>query len=142
MTTVEQNKAMVRRIFEEGMDQHKPAVYYELLAPDFVNHTYPLPQAGPAGFAMMGEMYTNAFSGFKVTYDSVVGEGNQVFTRGNFSGTHTGVFNGIPATGKTVRVGFMDSWVVKDGKLSENWVQLDMFGLLQQLGVIPQPQSA
>lgn len=87
----------------------------------------------------MGGKWRNAFSGFKVTVDNVIGEGDQVFNRGAVSGTHTGVFNGIPATGKSIQVGYFENWVVRDGKLSENWVQLDYYGLLLQLGVIPQP---
>ncbi|NJM40981.1 MAG: ester cyclase [Anaerolineae bacterium] len=50
MTTVEQNKDMVRRLIEVGINQNKPDVYYEVLAPDYINHSSPLPQAGPAGF--------------------------------------------------------------------------------------------
>ena len=138
MTTVEKNKLLVRRVFEEGMNQNKPQIYPEVIASDYVNHSLPVPQPGPAGFAMTVRIFQDAFSGFAVHIDELVGEGNKVFSRGSFSGTHTGVFNGIPATGKHFAAGFIDEWVVKDDKLSENWVQLDMFGLLQQLGVIPQ----
>ena len=77
------------------------------------------------------------FSGFTVHIDDIVAEGGKVFSRGRFSGTHTGVFNGIPATGKSFSAGFIDEWLIKDGKLGENWVQMDMFSLLQQLGAIP-----
>ncbi|NJM40980.1 MAG: ester cyclase [Anaerolineae bacterium] len=91
---------------------------------------------------MVGGIWRNAFSGFKITVDNVIGEGNHVFNRGSVSGTHIGVFNGIPATGKSIHVGYFENWVVKDGKLSANWVQLDYYGLLLQLGVIPQPQAS
>ena len=138
MATVEQNKRLVRRVFEEGMNQNKPQIYYEVIAADYVNHSLPAPQPGPPGLEMTARMFLDAFSDFVVHIDELIGEGNKVFSRGSFSGTHSGVFNGIPATGKHFTAGYIDEWVVKDGKLSENWVQLDMIGLLQQLGVVPQ----
>ena len=46
---------------------------------------------------------------------------------------------GIPATGRTIRVKYIDIWSVEDGKLKDNWVQMDMLGMLQQIGVIPTP---
>ena len=44
---------------------------------------------------------------------------------------------GIAATGKPINVKYIDIWRVENGKLVENWVQMDIFGMLQQLGVIP-----
>ena len=141
MTTVEQNKTLVCRVHEAGINQNKPSVYDKVIAPDFFFHDVSM-QPGPAGFATEVGKWTSAFSDFNVTVDSVFGEGDDVFNRGIVSGTHTGVFDGIPATGKSVHFAYFDHWVVKDGKLSECWAQLDYYGLTQQLGVIPQPQAS
>jgi predicted ester cyclase len=46
---------------------------------------------------------------------------------------------GIPATGKSVAVTYSDIWRLENGKAVENWVQMDMLGLMQQLGLIPAP---
>jgi len=51
--------------------------------------------------------------------------------------THCGEFVGIPATGKTVRLRYMDFWEVEDGKIKDNWVLLDFVDLLRQLGIDP-----
>jgi predicted ester cyclase len=56
------------------------------------------------------------------------------------TGTHRGEFMGIPATNKSVKVSYIDLWRVENGKFVENWVQLDMLGLMQQLGVVPAPE--
>jgi hypothetical protein len=37
---------------------------------------------------------------------------------------------------------YIDTWVVENGKLTDNWVQMDMLGMLQQLGVMPTPGQA
>jgi predicted ester cyclase len=46
-------------------------------------------------------------------------------------------FQGIPPTGKQVTLTSLEVYRVTGGKLAEEWVELDMLGLLQQLGVIP-----
>jgi SnoaL-like polyketide cyclase len=54
-----------------------------------------------------------------------------------FRGTHRGEFQGIPPTGKQVAFSSMEFNLVVDGKVEEHWVELDLFGLMQQLGAIP-----
>jgi predicted ester cyclase len=55
----------------------------------------------------------------------------------NWTGTHQGVFNDIPPTGKQVTVTGLDLWLFRDGRCIKHWNQEDNLGLLQQLGVIP-----
>lgn len=54
---------------------------------------------------------------------------------GVMGGTNTGQWMGIPATGKPVRVAFIDIHRVVDGKVTESWHLEDIAGMLQQLGV-------
>ncbi len=62
-------------------------------------------------------------------------EGDRVAIRWTATATHTGELMGIPATGKSVSMNgiMIDRWV--NGKVAEHWEQLDMMGLMQQLGV-------
>jgi predicted ester cyclase len=60
-----------------------------------------------------------------------------VAVRQTWHGTHTGNFQGIPPTGKQVTFTSLEVYRITGGKLAEEWVELDMLGLLQQLGVIP-----
>ncbi|MFL5991441.1 MAG: ester cyclase [Rubrobacteraceae bacterium] len=55
------------------------------------------------------------------------------------TGTHRGEFQGIPPTDKEVAFSSMEFNRVMDGKVEEHWVELDLFGLMQQLGAIPEP---
>ena len=57
-----------------------------------------------------------------------------------FRGTHRGEFQGIPPTGKEVAFSSMKFNRVVDAKVEEHWVELDLFGLMQQLGAIPEPE--
>jgi predicted ester cyclase len=58
------------------------------------------------------------------------------------TGTQQGEFMGIPPTNKPVKVSYIDLWRVENGQFVENWVQMDMLGLMQQLGVVPAPEQA
>jgi len=139
--STESNKTVIRRGFEEGINQGNLAVFDEVIAPNYVNHNFPTPVPGPEGFKQVLGMFLAGFPDLRVTLEDVLAEGDKVATRGIFTGTHRGEFNGIPATGKTVTVSYSDVWRVENGKAVENWVQMDMMGLLQQLGVIPTPEG-
>jgi predicted ester cyclase len=54
---------------------------------------------------------------------------------GKVTGTHQGEFMGIEGTGKKINLKYMDFWKVEDGKITENWVLLDIIGLFRQLGI-------
>jgi len=140
--STEQNKAIVRRVFEDGINKADLGALREVISPTYVNHSMPAPAPGPEGFAQVVGMFQQAFPDFRVTIEGVIGEGDTVASRGYFTGTHQGDFMGIPATGRPIKVGYHDLWRVEGGKGEENWVILDMMTLMQQLGVIPAPQGA
>lgn len=87
--------------------------------------------------AMTG--FFTAFPDSRMPLDDVIAEGDRVAMRHSFRGTHKAPFQGIPATGKSVVVTAIVTVKVKDGKVIEGWLNADMFGMLQQLGVVPQP---
>ncbi len=136
--STEQNKALIRRLFEEGLNQNQPSVFDELLAPNFVIHDPPpgVPQ-DREGFRQIIALFRTAFPDLHVTFEAEFADGDYVIHRGYVTGTHQGELQGIPPTGKQVKVNSLDIWRVANGKAVENWVQLDMLGLMQQLGAIP-----
>lgn len=68
-----------------------------------------------------------------VTIEDLVAENDKVAARFTFSGTQQGDFMNIPATGRQVIGNGMDLCRIEDGKITELWGQLDVFGLLEQL---------
>jgi steroid delta-isomerase-like uncharacterized protein len=140
--STEQNKAIVRRVFEEAVNQGNLALADELLASDYVNHDMPAPAPGVEGYKQVIAMFRSAFPDMVVTLEDVIADGDRVSTRGHFEGTHRGDFMGIPATGKKVSVSYIDIWRLENGKGRENWVQMDLLGMMQQLGVVPGPGQA
>jgi steroid delta-isomerase-like uncharacterized protein len=131
----ETNKAIVRRIFEEGLNQKNTGILDDLIAPSYVNYDFPMPAPGREGFKQVAAMFLSAFPDQHVVAELQIAEGDKVANRGYWTGTHRGAFLGIPATGKTVRVSFVDIWRIENDQAVENWVQQDIAGLMQQLGV-------
>ena len=107
-----------------------------------------IPSAAPGapqgieGEKMLTSQFGAAFSNAHFDIESLVGEGDQVAMRYTYHGMHTGTFNGLPATGKAFSAGGINIVRFENGKIVENWVQFDVMGLLQQLGVIPAPAQA
>lgn len=62
-------------------------------------------------------------------------DGEWVSCFGSIKAVHTGEFMGIEATGKSIVIPYMDFWLVKDGKIADNWVSVDFASVLDQLGV-------
>ena len=137
----EQNKNLVSRVMDEVMNKGNLSIANQFLAPDFVNHDFPMAKPGPDEFAKILQMFLTGFPDMHVTPEDSVAEGDRVFTRGFFTGTHKGAFQGIPPTGKKINVKYMDEWCIKNGKATDNWVRLDMLDLMQQLGVVPRPST-
>ena len=135
--STEENKAILHRFFEEVFHQKNPAALEQFFAPDMVENN--LPPEGIEAHQHFLSLYFNAFPDLTVTVEDMVAEGDKVATRGLFTGTHRGVFMGVPPTGKEVSVKYMDAWRVENGKAVENWVRLDLLDLMQQLGVVPAP---
>jgi steroid delta-isomerase-like uncharacterized protein len=79
----------------------------------------------------------NAFPDFRHKLEDVVAEGNKVAVRFTITGTNRGEFQGIPPTGKQISIGGTDFLTLVDGKITEEWVSVDMMGWMQQLGVLP-----
>lgn len=131
-------ESLVRRFFEEGFNGRNLDLIDELIASEYVNHNMPAPAPGPDGFKRVITGFISAFPDMRITIEDVVSEGDRVATRGTWTGTHDGEFNGIPATGRSVAISYCDIWRIENGRFVENWVQMDMVGLMGQLGVLPE----
>ena len=78
-----------------------------------------------------------AFSEKVCTDEARIAEGEWMAAFGAQVAIHSGIFMGIPPTGKRVEIRYMDFWKVKDGKIVDNWVMVDFPHVMQQLGVDP-----
>ena len=134
----EHNKQVVRRFIEEVQNQKNWDTFDELHQPDFVNLSAPpgLPSDLAGGKMFLGA-FLNAVPDSHFTVDDMIAEGDRVVTKKTFTGTHEAEFNGIPATGKRVKLQYVDILRLRDGKIVEHWLSMDTMSFMQQLGVIP-----
>jgi steroid delta-isomerase-like uncharacterized protein len=136
----EENKALVRRVYEEVWNKGNLAAIDEIYAADVINHTQPpgLPKGAKGGKVFTG-MYLRAFPDTKMTVEQQIAEGDKIVTRWIAQGTHQGELMGIPATGKQVTVTGITINRIAGGRIVETWDEFDQMGMMQQLGAIPTP---
>lgn len=138
--SAKENKALVRRFVDEVQSQGNVDAIYEFCSPEFVNHSAP-PGLPPdrEGIKVVTAMFRGAFPDSYFTVEDMIAEGDKVTTRKTFHGTHEGEFMGIPPTGRHVSMGLIDIVRISEGRVVEHWSVGDNLGMMQQLGVIPQP---
>jgi predicted ester cyclase len=139
--SAEENKALVRAFY----DTHHPdrlAQGDAMVTDDFKAYGLGPSALGQEDFKQVGAMFFTAFSDIEQTIEDQVAEGNTVVSRGTWQGTHTGELQSIAPTGRRIAMTWMGLDRVRDGKMAEHWAQLDILGLLQQLGAIPVPEGA
>ncbi len=138
----EENKAVVRRYFEAGVNAQDRAVIEELVHPDIVVHYGARTVRGREAYLRGNAAAAQAFPDWHLTVDALIAEGDLVAMRGTVRATHRGPFDAgpqgrLPPTGATVTVTQQLLARVRDGQIVEGWLERDALGLLRQLGALP-----
>jgi steroid delta-isomerase-like uncharacterized protein len=132
-----ENEAVVRRFYEEMCNERKNDIAPELFTADYVLHDPQVPaRPGPEGMAEVVSMYQENVEGHW-EIEEIFSSGDRVTVRWTGSGKHVGEVNGIPPTGKDVKVDAISIFRMDGGKIAEHWEVWDTLGFLQQLGVVP-----
>jgi steroid delta-isomerase-like uncharacterized protein len=136
--STEENKALVRRFYDEVHNKQNRAAVDDFIDPNIVDHATPpgLP-GGIEGARQFTGMLLTAFPDHQVTVEYMIAEGDKVVARLTVRGTHQGAFLGIPPTGRRWTFTAIDIIRIAGGKIVEHWNNYDALGLMQQLGVVP-----
>ena len=136
--TTETNKAIIRRYYDDVHNHGNVPLLTELTHADYVEHNpFPGHGQGLAGLQQRVELLQRAFRG-AFTIEDMIAEGEKVVVRWTGRVVQHGEFLGIPPTGKSATYSGIDIFTLRDGRMAEHWDVVDVFGLLQQLGVLPQ----
>ena len=123
--STEENKAVVRRLWEEVWNQNDVAVCDEIFDAEYADHE-----------RSFVPVLRAAFPDLHFRIEDMVAEDDRVVTRHRLTGTHRGEFMGIPATGRAVSV--QGIWIhrLKEGRIVEGreWGAFDRLTMLEQLG--------
>jgi len=78
----------------------------------------------------------------QITVEKQLAEGDLVATRWVGRGTHEGELMGIQRTGKQVTVSGLTISRLEGGKIVEEFQNWDTFGMMRQLGAVPEMAHA
>ncbi|HET7030262.1 MAG TPA: ester cyclase [Candidatus Limnocylindrales bacterium] len=132
------NKAIVRRFIDEIFAQGRKSTVDELVADDFVAHTWPSATGDPkADLKAAIDRAAAGLSDATFTIDDLIEEGDQVAARLTTSATQTGEFMKMPPSGKRYEIDEIHWFRLRDGQVVEHWHQFDQMGMMKQLGAMP-----
>lgn len=129
--STEENKTIVRRYFEEVHNERKYDVLDEIFNASWDIEAY----------KQGNRMFHSAFSEYHITIEDQIAEDDKVVTRWTGRSRHLGNFTSpygdIPATDKQMSLSGITIDRVENNRIVERWYQVDFFGMLQQLGIVP-----
>jgi predicted ester cyclase len=127
----------LRHLFDEAINKGDLSVIDETMAPDYVSHVGAMDLDLDAFKGFVADWRTG-FPDIHCSVENVITEGDRMAWTVRASGTHTGTFMGIPATGNTVDfLSVNEGRADADGSFAEHWVVMDTMTMLQQMGVVP-----
>jgi predicted ester cyclase len=133
---------MLRRLFDEVINQGRLDVVDELMTEDYVDH-------GPLGDLTGREAFKQLVATWRAAVPDVHCEIEHIFRDGaevgwlvRTTGTHTGNGLGLPATNRQFSTVSANIGILRDGRAAEHWAEQGMFPMLVQLGVLPTPGGA
>jgi len=134
---------IVDSFFEQVWNQRKLALLDTLVAADCVTHQVrsaaePLQPAvrGPAALREHIALWLSAFADMHVTVDERLAQGARVISWVTMRGTHTGPWQRIPPTGRSITIRMASMHRVENGRIVEDWVIVESLGVYQQLGLV------
>lgn len=135
----EENKALIRRWFEEVWNNGRSDAIAEMLAEDALLHglsdNEDKPLRGPGEFTPFHQTFRGAFPDIKVVVEETIAEGNLVVARCTVYGTHTGDHLGAAASNAQVRFTGIGIGRIVDGKIVEAWNNFDFLTMNRQIGL-------
>jgi steroid delta-isomerase-like uncharacterized protein len=138
MSQQEQNKALVRRRFEEVWHRSNDAIIDELVDENYMSNGQ---RIGRAGYRQFVAGMRHAFPDIQFIIEEMIAEGDLVALRYISHATHQRDFMGIAATNRQITVRGMDFFRISNGQITEAWSIFDQLAMLQQLGVVSLPSK-
>ncbi|HYN84473.1 MAG TPA: ester cyclase [Pyrinomonadaceae bacterium] len=136
----EENKALMRRWFEEVWNKGRAEAIDEMFAEEGTAHGLAdetgAPLRGPANFKVFHGRFREAFPDVEVTVDDIISEGDKLAARCSVRATHRSDTLGFAATGRPVEFTGMTFARVADGQIVEAWNNFDFMAMYAQLGAL------
>lgn len=138
----ERNKARLREYVERVWVGGDLDAIEEYAAPGYVEHTlsgHNPDIEGIEAHRQSVDQFTSAFPDLELDLERVVASGTKTAQRFTCRGTHEGELMGAPPTGESVEFPAVGITVWEDGMMVEDWSQVAMLTMMEQLGLAPEP---
>jgi steroid delta-isomerase-like uncharacterized protein len=135
--TTETNKQIVREFIDEVLADGRVDHVDELVAEDFVSHTWGMTEAGRDQLRATTPQMHALLTDVEMRIDDIVAEDDLVVARLTSSATPKGEFMGVQAAGKRYRIDEFHLFRVRDEQIVEHRHVIDGLGLMRQLGASP-----
>lgn len=133
------NKSIIRRFIQEGLNKLDANLIDEVYSTDYVGHDpdRPAPRTIADLKQAMSGVLGKVFADPQYSIERLVAEDDLVAWHWTFRATHQGEIMGIPASGKQITFGGINIFRLENGKVAEDWVYRDTVGMMRQLGALP-----
>jgi predicted ester cyclase len=136
--SIEENRAIIRRFYDEVINRRHLAVLDEMLAPAFEG--FKAEGADRASncedFKHLLAFALHTFPECQQTIHDWNSEKDVVVTRWSLCGRQHGEYLGLPGVEKQFRATGSDTFRLVGGKIMEHWVELDTLHLGRQIAAI------
>lgn len=146
---VEDGRALVQRLYDEGLNRRDAAAAAAFYAEDAKNHGRTV---GRSGMQKVFESLFSVFPDFHYRIEDATAERDRVVCKVTMTGTHlgrptlpevfSGMLKGVAPTGKRVEVLQFHSFRIRDARIVEHAAVRDDLGMLLQLGLLRRPQDS
>lgn len=119
--SINNNKTIIRRVFDEALNQGKLELVDQLFTADFVDHSTPEQATGPVGVRDFFSSVRNGFPDIHVSIDDIIAEGSEVVVRTTWHGTHLRRYGSNEPTGKQVSGTLIQIFYLENGQIREEW---------------------
>jgi predicted SnoaL-like aldol condensation-catalyzing enzyme len=124
--SIETNKAIVKRFFEEVFNKRNLALAEEFIAPTYTNHSSPIQISGPQGAKRTIAAELEAFPDLHTTIEDILAEGDKVVVR------CTDRFTNQP-DGRKISLTWIEILRLENSKAVEAWFEGDIAPMMEQL---------
>lgn len=136
----DENKALIRRWFEEVWNKGREEAIDEMFAPTGIAHGLADDAGnalrGPQDFKPFFRKFRSAFPEIEVVIEDIVAEGDKVAARCSVRGKHQSDTLGFAATGLSTEFTGITIVRIEDGKIVEAWNNFDFMTMFKQLGAL------
>ncbi len=136
---MEQNREIIRRLYEDVSSGKIPAAGYSPRGMNFTQYTVSSQPASLKAFNSFFNKVISAFPDYTLNVENLITKGDRVMVRYTICGTHKGEFMGMDPTNERITIAGIDVFRLDNGKIIEHWDAAHQISALPGIDTQPTP---